>query len=265
MNSMKLLLKRRHFICAAAAFAETFASGASARRLRPEVWADFLETYVGTDSTGATFVDYARVSHEDRAALSRYIVDMQAAGVSALGRADRFAYWVNLYNALTVNVILEHYPVASIRDISISPGLFSRGPWGRKLVTVDGTDLSLDDIENSILRPGWKDPRVHYVLNCGSRGCPNLRSRPYESGSLDADLDTAARQFIDHERSVRIVGERLIVSSIFDWYAADFGGRKSVVDHLRVFAGSRTLGAIGNRRNYDSHDYDWSLNDKIGK
>ena len=101
-------------------------------------------------------------------------------GVAIGGYApdEQRAFWINLYHALTVRVILSHYPVSGIREIDISPGLFARGPWDRKLIPVEGVELTLNDIEHRILRPIWRDPRVHYALNCASLGCPDLRRRP---------------------------------------------------------------------------------------
>ncbi len=100
------------------------------------------------------------------------VLILAATSADRLRRAEQFPFWINLYNALTVKVVLDHYPVEIIRDIDISPGLFADGPWGKKLVTVEGEALSLDDIEHRILRPIWKDPRLHYVLNCAALGVP---------------------------------------------------------------------------------------------
>ena len=122
---------------------------------------------------------------------------MAAVRVSGLGRDEQCAYWINLYNALTLEVVLDHYPVDSIRDIDISPGLFSQGPWGKKLITVEGEQVSLNDIEHRILRPIWRDPRIHYAINCASLGCPNLQPRPFTGRTLDHALDLAAMRFVD--------------------------------------------------------------------
>ena len=119
--------------------------------------------------------------------------------------------------------MLSHFPLASIGDINISPGLFVRGPWGAKILTVEGEKLSLDDIEHRILRPIWKDNRVHYALNCASLGCPNLQPTAYTSENSEALLDNGARDFINHPRGVSIQKGKLQVSSIYVWFQEDFG------------------------------------------
>ena len=124
--------------------------------------------------------DYAAVTQADRTALKTYLKDLQAVRVTTLPRRAQMPFWINLYNALTVEVILDNYPVKSIRDIK--SGLFSSGPWSTELVRVEGHDLSLDDIEHEILRPIWKDKRIHYAVNCASIGCPNLAAKAYTEG-----------------------------------------------------------------------------------
>ena len=125
-----------------------------------DAWQDFLDKYVSAHEDGVNRVAYGTVSKPDKSALDGYIVRMTAVPVAKLSRAEQLAFWINLYNALTVKVILTHYPVESIRDIDISPGLFSDGPWDKKLIEIDGEMLSLNDIEHRILRPIWRDPRI---------------------------------------------------------------------------------------------------------
>lgn len=172
------------------------------------------------------------------------------------------AYWINLYNALTMQVVLEHYPVDSIRDIDISPGWFSDGPWGAKLVGVEGEQLTLDDIEHRILRPIWQDPRIHYAVNCAAVGCPNLQPEPYEGETVDEQLDRAARAYVNHPRGATVTGGDLVVSSIYAWYEEDFGGsEQGVIDHLTAFAEPPLDRMLADFSAIDDDRYDWSLND----
>ena len=151
--------------------------------------------------------------------------------------AEQQAYWINLYNALTVQVILDHYPVDSIRDIDISPGFFADGPWGKKLLVVDGEEVSLDDIEHRILRPIWQDLRIHYAVNCASIGCPNLQPEAFTAENADRLMDEGARAYIGHPRGASVDRGKLTVSSIYKWFKADFGGSDvGVIDHLQQFA-----------------------------
>ncbi|HEX6141928.1 MAG TPA: DUF547 domain-containing protein, partial [Geminicoccaceae bacterium] len=202
---------------------------ASARTVDHGPWAGFLAGYVREGDDGVNRVAYREVTDGGRASLERYVDGLVALPIRSYPRAEQMAYWANLYNALTVLVVLEHYPVDSIRDIDISPGLFSDGPWGRKLVRVEGQELSLDDIEHRILRPIWRDPRIHYAVNCASIGCPDLRTEPFRASDLDAQLDAAAEDYVNDPRGVSLQGGELVVSSIYDWFEADFGGSEAGV------------------------------------
>ncbi len=204
---------------------------------------------------------YAGVDASARAALRDYLARLAAVEVDALSRDEQRAYWINLYNALTVEVVLEHYPVESILDIRISPGFFSIGPWGKKLVTVAGTELSLNDIEHRILRPIWRDPRLHYAVNCASLGCPNLQREAFTAANSEALLERAAREFVNHPRGARVAKGRLHVSSIYDWFAADFGGSDAaIIAHLRRYAGAELAARLAGIERVAGDDYDWRVN-----
>ena len=225
-------------------------------------WDTFLSRYRSQNAAGVALVDYRAVTAADRQALDDYLQQLSSTPVDSLSRPEQFAYWANFYNALTVKVILDHYPVDSIRDIDISPGLFSNGPWGAKLVTVAGEALSLDDIEHRILRPIWQDPRIHYAVNCAAIGCPNLLPRALRPATLEADLETAARAYVNDPRGARVDADGdLVVSSIYDWFEEDFGGSEiGVLAHLRQYAEGPLADALAGRTRIDGDDYDWSLN-----
>lgn len=228
-------------------------------------WARLLDVYLEKGEGGApNRFDYGalKANDEDRAALQAYIASLEAVVPGTLPHDEAFAFWVNLYNALTVEVVVSHYPVASIRDIAISPGLLSTGPWGKKLVTVAGRDLSLDDIEHGILRPDFGDSRLHYAVNCASVGCPDLAARPDTANELDVMLDKAARAYVNSSRGARVEGGRLTASSIFKWYMKDFGGtEEAILAELRKYAAPDLAVALENVSGVASYDYDWSLND----
>ncbi|MBL8831096.1 MAG: DUF547 domain-containing protein [Rhodospirillales bacterium] len=225
-------------------------------------WGRFLRAYVSRDAAGIARVGYGRVTPADRALLQGYISAMQSADIDRFARPEQRAFWINLYNALTVETVLAHYPVASIREIRISPGLFASGPWGRKLARVAGEALSLDDIEHRILRPIWRDPRIHYALNCASLGCPDLAAEPYLSARAEAQLDAAAFDFVNHPRGVSLEDGRLRVSSIYDWFREDFGGDDAgVLAHLVRHAAPDLRARLGGIARVSAHFYDWRLND----
>ncbi|MGF1608231.1 MAG: DUF547 domain-containing protein [Kiloniellales bacterium] len=236
----------------------------AASTLEPEVaaWDLLLARYLRLSDTGLAVFDYGAVTPEDRRVLRDFIGQLTAMPVSRMAPRVQLPYWVNLYNALTVDVVLAHYPVASIRDIDISPGLFADGPWDKPLTVVEDQPLTLNDIEHRILRPIWRDPRLHYVVNCASVGCPNLGATAYRADSMEQTLDEAARGYVNDPRGVTIRNGRVVVSSIYDWFIEDFGGNEaSVLAHLQRYAApalSAQLAAIG--KLHDSA-YDWRLND----
>ncbi len=234
---------------------------ASTQAVEHDAWDRFLKAYVAPAADGINRVAYGRVTNEDRLRLASYIARLAAAPVDRLGRDEQRALWINLYNALTVKTVLDHYPVNGIRDIRISPGLFSSGPWGRKLVKVAGEDISLDDIEHRILRPIWRDPRLHYALNCAALGCPNLQREAFTAANTERLLDEGARAYAGHPRGARLEGGRLIVSSIYVWFRDDFGGSDAgVIAHLKQYGAPGLIRELDGRTRIDGDAYDWALN-----
>lgn len=227
-------------------------------------WDQLLRHYVRPGRDGINRVAYDNVTASDREVLDGYIDALAGVPVRSLSQAEQLPFWVNLYNALTVRVVLEHYPVDSIRDIDISPGFFAHGPWGKKLVTVEGVKVSLDDIEHRILRPIWRDPRIHYAVNCASAGCPNLQAHAMSAENAEAFLNDAAVAFINHPRGSRIEGGKLFVSSIYDWFEVDFGGSDSaVIAHLKEYAQGGLADALTGISRITDHSYDWRLNKTV--
>lgn len=231
-----------------------------------------LGRYVRPNADGVNRVDYARwkAAAGDVKALKDYIAAQAGTLPSKLPRNEAFAYWANLYNAITVGLILDRFPVKSIRDIK-SDGLFDPkaylGPWRTKRVTIEGKALSLDDIEHEMMRPVFKDPRVHYSVNCASFGCPNLPAKAWEAATLDADLDAAARDFINHPRGVQVVtGNTLRVSSIYKWFRDDFGpDDKAVIAHMKKYAKPELAARLDKVAGIGEDHYDWSLNGVVGQ
>lgn len=224
-------------------------------------WEVFLTRYLSAHEDGLNRIDYDKVTAADKDALVAYIAGLEATKISDYDRPEQFAFWVNLYNAVTVRTVLEHYPVESIRDIN--DGFLSPGPWDRPLVAVEGETVTLNDIESRILRPLWQDPRAHYVLNCASVGCPNLEGSAYRGEALDARLDAAARRYINNPRGVRIEDGELVVSSIYAWFEGDFGGSEAaVLAHLSRYAAPELKKALSDREAIDGYEYDWDLNER---
>lgn len=235
---------------------------ASTVRIDHGPFAAFLQTYRRPQPDGTAPLAYGAVTPADRQALQGYIGTLASSRVSDLTRPEQLAYWLNLRNALTIEVVLAHYPVRSVRDIDISPGRPGRGPWGADLVTVEGERLSLDDIEHRILRPIWRDPRVHYAIACAARGCPDPPAEPFEGERVEDQLDAAAVAFINHPRGLSIEQDRLGVSSLYKWYQVDFGGDEpSVIHHLLAYAAPETAMELQRFERIDEYRFDWALND----
>lgn len=222
---------------------------------------DLLQRYVVAGPDGLNRVRYARFKAEAGAALDRYIASLAETRVSGLGRDDAFAFWVNLYNAVTLQVVLAHYPVRSIREIDLGGGFFARGPWRRNLVTVERRDLSLDDIEHGILRKHWSEPRVHYAVNCASIGCPNLAREAWSGATLGRMLDEGARAFVNHRRGVEVNAEGVRASRIYSWFSEDFGTEEHLREHWRTYAGAALRRGLDANVRIAGYQYDWGLND----
>ena len=262
------MLHPRYLVAAMAVFLALPTAAAAAD---PAPFDTLLARYVVVSPDGVNRVRYGawRAAAADRTALDAYVAALERERPSRLPRDEAFAYWANLYNAVTLQIVLENYPVRSIRDIrsrTLDPrGLI--GPWRSPRVTVEGARLTLDQIEHSILRPNFSDPRVHYAVNCASIGCPNLQPRAWRASSLDADLDAAARAYINHSRGATIDAQgRLRVSSIYRWFASDFGGSpQGVLTHLRTYAAAPLAARLGTVTAIAGHGYDWTLNDATAR
>lgn len=222
-------------------------------------WTALLQKYVKPGADGLNRFDYGalKASAADRAALDAYIDRVAGQDFSTLSRDEQFVAWANLYNAVTIRHIIGRYPVKSIRSGYLS------GPWKEVKIIADGREVSLDDVEHAILREQWDEPRVHYTVNCASVGCPNLLTTAWETDNLDANLDKAARAFINSPRGVQIRRDgRLKVSQIYNWFEEDFGGNEEgVIDHLLKYADADLAAKIRARPDIRSYMYDWDLND----
>ncbi|KTD21484.1 DUF547 domain-containing protein [Legionella israelensis] len=233
----------------------------SKKRISHQEWQTFLERNVFTNKEGINMIDYANMAQEDKKLLRNYLHRLSTINIDNYNRKEQLAYWINLYNALTVRTVAKYYPVTSIKDIKISPGLFSIGPWGANLIVVTNTALSLDEIENRIIRPIWNDPRVHYALNNASIGAANLSKKAYQGDTLDEQLNEAATNYINSLRGVQVIEGKLIVSKIYEWYAEDFGENKQdILEHIKQVAREPLRSQLKHINTIDSYVYNWHLN-----
>lgn len=207
-------------------------------------------------------VDYAGLK-SDQAKLTAYLERVAQAELNTLSEPQSKALLINAYNAYTLQLMLEHYPnIKSIKDLN--------NPWGTKRYKVGQQTLSLDDIEHGLLRPLYKDPRIHFAVNCASVGCPPLAASAFEGDTLDAQLDAAAKRTLTNPRYAAREGDALKLTSILDWYGSDFtnpnfkGHAKSVAAYITPYTTPELKAFIdskGDAIQVSFFDYDWSIND----
>lgn len=232
---------------------------ASETSVSHDAWSQFLSRLL-SEKDGIALVNYGAATDSDKQQLAGYVTLLSQTAVSEFNRDEQLAFWINLYNALTVQTVLEHYPVSSIRKIS--SGFLPTGPWDDKLISVENEELSLNDIEHRILRPIWQDPRLHYAVNCASIGCPNLAMTAYTAATAEDMLNEAAVAYINHPRGILVENGKLHVSSIYEWFAVDFGGTdEAIIAHLRKYAAPELQEQLKGLTSISDDNYDWSLND----
>jgi hypothetical protein len=218
------------------------------------IFAEMLNDYVNNGQ-----VNYDGFQQEEKK-LDRYLAALEAVEPQDLAPNEQFAYYANAYNAWTIKAILSKYPdIDSIKEL----GIFNTGPWKKKIVRLNGQMLSLDNIEHDVLRPQFKDPRVHFAINCAAYSCPPLRSEPFVGRRLDAQLDAATRSFINNPDRNYLDGDTLYVSKIFKWFAEDFN-HDPVSFVLRYAEGSLKSELQARRASVKVKylPYDWSLNNR---
>ncbi len=214
-------------------------------------WSDYaavLESHVRPGSAGGVtlnLVDYQAVAEDRR--FGRAVATVRRFDVAALASdQEQLAFYINAYNILTVQLIIDHWPVASIRDI----GSIFRGPWDIPMLG----DLTLDEIEHEIIR-SYGEPRIHFAVNCASISCPDLRTEPYTAGQLDHQLEDQTRRFLANPgKGLGWENGTARVSRIFRWYDEDFEEPAGVLGFVQRYT-DKPIGQV--RANLP---YDWRLN-----
>ncbi|MEM7041541.1 MAG: DUF547 domain-containing protein [Pseudomonadota bacterium] len=238
----------------------------SAMQVDHQAWEGFLLNYIRPGQDGVHRLAYGEVSDRDRQALAGYVDAMTGVDIDIYRRPEQMAYWINLYNALMVTLVLDHYPIASIRKIERQGAASKTGPWNRPLVVIDGMSLSLNDIEHRILKPIWGDPRMHYAITCAAVGCPNLQPVPFSGSQLDRQLSEAAMAYVNDPRCIAIENGELHVSSLYRWNLKAFGGsERAVIEHLMAYAEPDLAMQLQSFDRLHGDRFDWRLNDVIDR
>lgn len=170
---------------------------------------------------------------------------------------ERLAYWINAYNAFTIKLIMNHYPVESIKDIK--NGIpFVNTVWDIKFIQIEDATYDLNNIEHGIIRPKFKDPRIHFAVNCASFSCPKLLNEAYTGEKLDQQLDRAAKDFLADPSKNVIEKNEVKLSKILSWYRGDFNQYDNILDFVRAYAPIQ----VSSDAKVSYIPYDWSLNEQ---
>ena len=206
-------------------------------------WNKLLKKHVKPNG----MVDYKGLKN-DRTELDKYLKMLSSQQPSVdWGTNELLAYYINLYNAYTVDLILRNYPVKSIKDID--------SPWTSEFVKVGDTEISLGGIENSILRK-MNEPRIHFAINCASISCPKLLNEAYTADKIEEQLERVTREFINSDKN-EISANSAKLSSIFDWYEKDFKENGSVIDYINQYSDTK----INSGASISYKEYNWNLNE----
>jgi hypothetical protein len=209
-----------------------------------KIWDEVLRKYVSSSGK----VNYKGLK-ANRAQLDAYIDLLTQNGIqSNWSKKEKMAYWINAYNAYTVKLIVDNYPLSSITK------LHGGSPWKVKLVTLGGKKYSLDQIENEILRPQYKDARIHFAVNCAAKSCPPLLNKAWTADNLNRNFEQQAKKFVNNKQFNVISANEVQISKIFEWYAVDFG---NIVEYLNKYSNTK----INPNAKVTYKEYDWKLNE----
>ncbi|HRF76048.1 MAG TPA: DUF547 domain-containing protein [Chitinophagales bacterium] len=216
-----------------------------------EQWTNLLQKHVSADG----WVNYEGFI-KDSTQLNNYLQQIESnyPNEKNWSREQILAYWINAYNAYTVQIVIRNYPVASIKDIK--PGVaFLNSVWDIKFITIEGEQLDLNNIEHNILRK-MNEPRIHFAVNCASYSCPKLLNTAYEAATIDNQLNQQAIDFINDPKRNLITPEEATVSSIFNWFTGDFTNNGSLKDFLNKYSNV----PIAENTSINFMEYNWNLN-----
>lgn len=230
-----------------------FSARSSTGQVSHANWTSILKKNVSASGN----VDYRGILKE-KTSLDAYLKLLSANPPKTNWSANEHkAYWINAYNAFTISLIIQNYPVKSIKDIG---GLF-KSPWDVEFINIGGTIYTLNHIEHEILRKEFADPRIHFAIVCASRSCPNLRNEAFDASRLDKQLDEQATAFINDSSKNRISSVDIEISKIFDWFKNDFTANESLINFLNKYSKIK----IDPNASVSNLSYDWSLNEVVRK
>ncbi|MDX1446229.1 DUF547 domain-containing protein [Lishizhenia sp.] len=197
-------------------------------------------------------VDYAAIK-KDMGQLDAYLKTLETSAPTDKWTDNAVkAYWINAYNAYTLKMMLKHYPLKSITDIKYG----EQSAWDYKWIKIGGETLSLNNIEHQKLRAKFKDPRIHFAVNCASYSCPILLNKAYEASTLETQLNTQAKLFINDSKRNKITADKIQISEIFKWYKDDFASAGSIINYLNKYSKIK----IKSTAKVEYLSYNWNIN-----
>ena len=213
-------------------------------------WDKFLKKYTVVEDK-QTLVKYKEIDKEDLKSILSEFEAVSKKDFKAWSKNQKLAFWINAYNAYTIQLILKHYPVKSIKDIG---SLFST-PWSKEFINLLGKEMSLDDIEHETIRKNFKEPLIHFAVNCASIGCPSLSQSAFVGERIREQLAAAEKHFLNNKNKNQLRGNVIFVSKIFKWFGDDFGG----YEPMKAYFKRRLVFEV---KEIEYLDYNWNLNEK---
>ncbi|WP_338219287.1 DUF547 domain-containing protein [Algoriphagus sp. oki45] len=220
-----------------------------------QIWNELLQSHVKPNG----MVDYKGFIRE-KAKLEKYLamISSQAPDRKTWSKNEQMVYWINAYNAFTVKLIVDNYPVESIRDLGPKLKIpLIKDVWHYKFFKIGGVDSSLDEIEHSILRKEFEEPRIHFAINCASISCPPLLNEAFVADKLESQLQKVAVAFVNDPTKNKISTNQAEVSSIFSWFSGDFTKNGSLIDFLNKYSKVK----LNSKAKISYMDYNWNLNE----
>jgi len=207
-----------------------------------------FSAFLGKYVSGAGVVNYKGMM-SGKSALESYTAELaKKVPDASWPRKEALAYWINAYNAFTIKLILDNYPVSSITD------LHGGKPWDKKWISLAGDTYSLNQIENDIIRPTYNEPRIHFAVNCAAKSCPPLANKAFTASNMESLLESQTKKFINDKAHNAISGNGAEISKIFEWYGVDFGDLKS-------FLNKYLPTSISQDAELSYKEYNWALNE----
>lgn len=223
-----------------------------------KIWDNLLKKHVKSNG----LVNYKGFV-KDSTQLNRYLNLLAAhhPNKQHWSKKQRIAYWINAYNAFTIQLVIRHYPIESIKDIVNGISLPRiNSPWQIEFILIEDQEYNLDDIEHKILRKKYNEPRIHFAVNCASISCPPLRKEAFTANKLDQQLEEQISEFINNPEENRITRSYVKISRIFKWFSGDFKVDGSIIPFLNRYSSIK----ITPDAKIDYMDYSWTLNDTSG-